>query len=105
MIKRDYAAAGIPMLPVVRGDDTTARQILLYALALVPVTLLPVFTDTLGAVYLVSALMLSGAFVLLAWRLRRETTPHRARVLFHFSLAYLALLFVSMAIDPLVALA
>ncbi|MBA3366087.1 MAG: protoheme IX farnesyltransferase [Actinobacteria bacterium] len=105
LIKRDYAAANVPMLPVVRGDDTTARQILLYSLALVPITVLPFLTDTLGAVYLGSALVLSGAFVLLAWRLRRQTTPDRARVLFHFSLAYLALLFVSMAIDPFVTLA
>jgi len=102
LIKRDYAAARIPMLPVVRGDRETARQILLYSGALVPITLLPFFWNTVGAAYLVAAASLGGAFVALAWRLKRQTTPARARLLFHFSLAYLALLFVAMALDPLV---
>ncbi len=101
LIKREYQAAGVPMLPVVRGDRETARQILLYSLALVPVSLLPVAWRTVGVLYLVAALALGAWFVLLALRLRRETTPPRARVLFHFSLAYLAVLFVAMAVDPL----
>jgi protoheme IX farnesyltransferase len=103
LIKRDYAAAKIPMLPVVRGDRETARQILLYSAALVPITLLPFFWHTLGIAYLVAALLLGASLLWLAWRLKRETTPARARLLFHFSLAYLALLFVAMALDPLVA--
>jgi protoheme IX farnesyltransferase len=103
LIKRDYAAAKIPMLPVVRGDGETARQILLYSLALVPVTALPFVWSTVGLPYLVAALALGTALVWLAWRLKREITPARARLLFHFSLAYLALLFVAMALDPLVA--
>jgi heme o synthase len=103
LIKRDYAAARIPMLPVVRGDRETARQILFYSAALVPITFLPFFWHTLGVAYLVAAVLLGAVLVGLAWRLRRETTPARARLLFHFSLAYLALLFVAMALDPLVA--
>ncbi len=103
LIKRDYAAAKIPMLPVVRGDGETARQILLYSLALVPVTALPFVWSTVGLPYLVAALVLGAALVWLALRLKREITPARARLLFHFSLAYLALLFVAMALDPLVA--
>ena len=102
LIKRDYEAARIPMLPVVRGERATARQILLYSAALVPITLLPFFWHTLGVAYLTAAVLLGAAFVALAWRLKRETTPPRARLLFHFSLAYLALLFVAMALDPLV---
>ena len=101
LIKRDYAAAKIPMLPVVRGDRATARQILGYSLVLVAVTLLPVAWRTLGAVYLASALVLGVWLVILAWRLQRDTTPDRARPLFHYSLAYLALLFVAMSVDPL----
>ena len=58
LIKRDYAAAGIPMLPVVRGERETARSIVLYSFVLVGVTLLPVLGRTLGAVYLVSAAVL-----------------------------------------------
>ena len=102
LIKRDYEAAGVPMLPVVRGERETARQILLYSLALVPVSLLPFAWQTVGVVYLVAAVALGAWFVALALQLKRETTPPRARVLFHFSLAYLALLFAAMAVDPLV---
>ena len=101
LIKRDYAEAKIPMLPVVRGDRTTARQILGYSVVLVAITLLPVAWRTLGVVYLASALVLGAWFLVLAWRLKRETTPDRARPLFHYSLAYLALLFVAMSVDPL----
>ena len=103
LIKRDYAEARIPMLPVVRGERETARQVLLYSLVLVPVTLLPVLWQTLGLVYAAAALVLGSVFVFFAWRLRQETSPPRARLLFHYSLAYLALLFVAMGIDPLVA--
>lgn len=103
LIRRDYEAARIPMLPVVRGERATTRQILLYSLALVPVTLLPFFWHTVGAFYLGCAIALGVALVALAWKLMQRTTPTRARLLFHFSLAYLALLFVAMALDPLVA--
>ena len=101
LIKRDYEAARIPMLPVVRGDRETARQILLYSAVLFAVTLLPFAYRTAGVLYLAAAVLLGAAFLRLAWRLRQETTPARARVLFHFSLVYLAVLFVAMAIDPL----
>jgi heme o synthase len=101
LIKRDYAAAGIPMLPVVRGEAETARSIVRYSLVLVAVTLLPVVWRTLGVVYLAAALGLGLVFLGLALALRREATPVRARRLFSFSLAYLALLFVAMALDPL----
>jgi protoheme IX farnesyltransferase len=65
------------------------------------VTLLPVVWRTLGVVYLGAALALGAWFLLLAWRLRAEPTPARASSLFHYSLAYLALLFVAMAVDPM----
>ena len=101
LIKRDYEAARIPMLPVVRGDRETARQIVWYSVVLVAVTLLPFAWRTVGVVYLAAALLLGAAFLRLAWRLRAETTPARARALFRFSLVYLALLFVLMALDPI----
>jgi protoheme IX farnesyltransferase len=101
LIQRDYAAARIPMLPVVRGARETTRQILVYAFVLVAVTVVPVLWGPLGVTYLVAALALGGAFVWLALRLRRETTPRHASTLFHYSLLYLALLFVAMAVDPL----
>jgi protoheme IX farnesyltransferase len=102
LIKDNYKAAGVPMLPVVKGDRETARQIVLYSLGLVAVTLLPWAWGTVGLLYLASALGLGAVFVWLAERLRRDTTPRRAMVLFHYSLLYLALLFAAMALDLVV---
>ncbi|MGH3105556.1 MAG: heme o synthase, partial [Gaiellaceae bacterium] len=102
LLRRDYEAAHVPMLPVVRGERETTRQILLYTLALVAVTLLPLAWRMFGPLYAAAALALGGGFLVLAWRLRQETTPRRAALLFHYSLAYLALLFVAMALDPIV---
>ena len=99
MIKNAYAAAGVPMLPVVSGDRETARQILLYSIALVAFTL--VVGLWLGPLYTVAALVLGAILVALAVLLRRDLTRARAQVLFHYSLAYLALLFVAAAVDPL----
>jgi protoheme IX farnesyltransferase len=101
LLKRDYQAARIPMLPVVRGERETARQILWYSVVLVGVSLLPFAWHTAGRLYLAVALLLGALFLRLAWRLRRETTSARASLLFRFSLLYLALLFVALAVDPL----
>jgi protoheme IX farnesyltransferase len=103
LIKRDYAAAGVPMLPVVRGERETVKRILLYTVALVAFTLAPALWGQFGVVYLVAAAALGAAFLALAWNLRRERTPARAALLFHYSLAYLALLFVAMAVDSVLA--
>jgi protoheme IX farnesyltransferase len=102
LIKRNYAAAGIPMLPVVRGERETVKQIVLYSVVLVGVTVVPFLWGTLGLLYLVAALALGAGFVWLAVRLARQTTPRRASLLFHSSLLYLALVFVAAAIDPVV---
>jgi protoheme IX farnesyltransferase len=101
MIKRAYAAAGIPMLPVVRGDRETARQIVLYSIALVLFTL--AVGIWLGPVYTAAAGVLGAIFIALAVLLRRDLNRARAQVLFHYSLAYLALLFIAAAVDPLLA--
>jgi protoheme IX farnesyltransferase len=103
LLKREYAAAGIPMLPVVRGDRETARQILRYSIVLAGITALPFVSHSAGGFYLGVALALDAVLVTLAVRLRRRTTPARAGRLFHFSLLYLALLFAALAIDPLLA--
>ena len=102
LIRRDYEAAGVPMLPVVRGERETTRQIVLYSLVLVAVTAVPFATGTLGWAYLAAALLLGGAFVALAGALRRTASRARAARLFHFSLLYLAALFVAMGVDVLV---
>ena len=98
MLKEHYRAAGVPMLPGTRGDEETTRQILLYSIALVGLTL--VVGLWLGLLYTVAAALLGGYLVLLAQRLRVDTTRRNAVVLFHYSLAYLALLFVAAAVDP-----
>jgi protoheme IX farnesyltransferase len=98
LIKDAYANAGVPMLPVVRGERETTRQIVLYTIVLVAFTL--AVGLWLGPIYTFAAAVLGGVFLALAWQLRRDTTPRRAAVLFHYSLAYLALLFVAAAANP-----
>ena len=102
LIKENYAAARVPMLPVVRGDRETTRQIVLYTLVLIAVSALPFAWGSLGAAYLAGALLLGGAFLAGALALARRPDRRRAGLLFHYSLLYLALLFVAMALDILV---
>jgi protoheme IX farnesyltransferase len=102
LIKRDYAAAKIPMLPVVRGDRETTRQIVLYSLVLVGFTTVPFALGWFSAVYLAAAVALGAVFVLMAVRLRRDQTPRHASSLFHYSLLYLALLFAAAAVGSVV---
>ena len=94
-----YEDAKVPMLPVVRGPAVTARQMLAYTLAMTALTLVPVAAGTFGLFYLTCAALLGGVFCVLALRLWRRNTPARAAVLFHYSLLYLALLFVAVAVD------
>ncbi len=97
----EYRAAGVPMLPVVRGVPETTRQIVLYTLILLALTLLLYPVGGMGPVYLIAAVGLGGVFLLEALRLRRDPTVARAMHLFHYSNTYLALLFAAVAIDPL----
>lgn len=99
LITDDYAKTGVPMLPVVRGEQTTRRQILGYSALLLLVSLGPVATGLLGSFYLISALALGGGFIALAAVLLRNPSRTAARRLYLSSLAYLALLFLAMAID------
>jgi protoheme IX farnesyltransferase len=98
----DYLAAGLPMLPVTHGEEETRRQIALYSLALVPVTLALAPLGLVGPIYWVPALALGAAFVAMALALQRSAgTPHAVR-LFRFSILYLFLLFVLMTVDAAV---
>ena len=94
-----YEAAGVPMLPVVRGVSVTTRRMLIYTFVLVAATLVPAVIGTFGITYLAAAVVLDAVLGTLALRVRRESTPARAGVLFHYSLLYLALLFVAVAAD------
>ena len=98
LLKESYAAAQVPMLPVVRGERETTRQIVLYSVALVAFTL--AVGIWLGPIYSAAAVLLGGVFLWLAWQLRREPTRRNAGVLFHYSLLYLALLFAAAAVNP-----
>jgi protoheme IX farnesyltransferase len=98
----DYAAANVPMLPVVAGEERTRRQILRYAVATVAVSVALAPVAHLGWVYAVSALGLGAWFVASAERLRRRPTPAAAMAVFHVSIVYLALLFGAIALDALV---
>jgi protoheme IX farnesyltransferase len=99
LIKDDYARTGVPMLPVVKGEAVTRRQILLYSAVLVGFSLLPVATGFLGAIYLAAALVLGAGFLALAARLLASPSRAAALRLYLASLAYLALLFCAMAAD------
>ena len=78
-------------------DQAAARQILAYSVGLVAVTALPVLAGIAGALYLAVAAAAGAWFVWLAWRLERDPAPRRAGALFHYSMVYLAVLFVAMA--------
>jgi protoheme IX farnesyltransferase len=95
----EYARAGVPMLPVVRGEQETRRQILLYAVLLYAVTQLPFCAGGFGGVYLAGSLALGLAFIAGAVRLYRRADRRSALQLYLFSLAYLALLFCTMVAD------
>jgi protoheme IX farnesyltransferase len=101
--RKDYAAARVPMLPVVSGARNTKLQVLLYTTILVPLTLLPAATGALGWLYAAAALVLGVqllGFGALLWRARE--TSQAAWRLYRFSLVYLALLFTAMVADRLI---
>jgi protoheme IX farnesyltransferase len=95
----DYAAAGVPMLPVVAGARETKRQMLLYTLVLWPVSLTPVLLGVGGALYAAGALLLSAMFTVLAILVCRDPTNRSARRMFAFSVLYLFLIFGLLLID------
>lgn len=99
LMKDEYARVKVPMLPVVRGERETRRQILLYTLLLAAVTVLPYASGMFGSFYLAAATALAGTFITLAVTLLRRADRRAALALYLFSLAYLALLFAAMVID------
>jgi len=99
LIADDYARTGVPMLPVVRGEATTRRRIVAYSALLVLISVGPVVTGLLGAAYLIAALGLGAAFTGLAIALAARPSRSAARRMYLSSLAYLALLFIAMALD------
>ena len=99
LMKGEYEKVGVPMLPVVRGEAETRRQILLYSVLLYAVTQLPFCAGGFGAIYLVASLVLGLGFIGGAVRLYRRADRSSALRLYLYSLAYLALLFCAMVAD------
>jgi heme o synthase len=97
----DYAAAGVPMMPVVYGREETTKHILLYCGMLLAMSLILFPAARMGLLYLVAALVLNGLFITKAVRLRRRPSPENAWALFHYSIVFLALLFAAVAADTL----
>ena len=97
----DYARAGIPMLPVVSGDASTRRQILLYTLILVPLGIAPWPLGYTGAIYGMTAAISGAIMLMLGWQVLRERPPaeRASRNLFAFSILYLFLLFAVLLAD------
>jgi protoheme IX farnesyltransferase len=99
LMKDEYARAGVPMLPVVRGEDETRRQILLYTVLLYAVSQLPFCAGGFGAIYAACSAVLGALFIGGAVMLSRHPSRRTALRLYLFSLAYLALLFAAMVAD------
>jgi heme o synthase len=99
LMKDEYAKAGVPMMPVARGERETRRQILLYTLLLYAVSQLPFCAGAFGGIYLVSSILLGVAFIGGAVWLYRRADRRAALRLYLFSLLYLALLFGAMVAD------
>jgi heme o synthase len=99
LMKDEYTRAGVPMLPVVRGEGETRRQILLYTVLLYAVSQLPFCAGAFGVPYLVASVGLGAVFIYGAWRLTGNANRRTALRLYLYSLAYLAALFAAMAVD------
>jgi protoheme IX farnesyltransferase len=99
LMKDEYAKAGVPMMPVVRGERETRRQILLYTVLLYAVTQLPFCAGLFGTFYLGASVALGAAFIAGSVALYRRADRRSALRLYLFSLAYLALLFGAMVVD------
>ncbi|MCC7458303.1 MAG: protoheme IX farnesyltransferase [Nitrospira sp.] len=100
---RDYAAAGFPMLPVVRGRRYTQRSIVAYTLALAAASVLPAAVGMSGWIYLAVVLPLDARFVWLAWRVLRSDSDALAQRTFRYSITYLSLLFAALLVDHYLA--
>jgi protoheme IX farnesyltransferase len=97
--RKEYARAGVPMLPVTHGEEYTRLHVFLYTLILVAASLLPVASGLSGSLYLLGALVLGGVFVGYAWQIWRHYSDAVARQTFKWSIWYLALLFAVMLLD------
>ncbi|MBS1724672.1 MAG: protoheme IX farnesyltransferase [Armatimonadetes bacterium] len=99
LIKDDYAKAGVPMLPVVKGDRVTVNQIGLYTVLTALVSVMPFFQGQAGPTYLVGSVLLNLGLIVQTARLWQHSERPQARALFKYSMVYLALFFIIVAVD------
>ena len=97
--KDEYAKAGIPMMPVVKGIEYTKIQIVLYSILLMAVSLLLFATGYFGYLYLIGAAILGGIFIQKSWKLKQSTGADNSMSLFLYSIVYLTLIFLLMIVD------
>ena len=97
----EYAVAGVPMLPVVVGKNATRRQILIYCMLLVPVSLAPLALGIAGAIYATTAIAMGGGFLFLAYRIMTQQDDGSARRMFQYSIFYLFILFLVLIAERL----
>ncbi len=102
LVKEEYATAGIPMMPIVKGDGETRKQILIYSVILVPISVLMVLSGAVGTFYTVVAILLGAVFVAVAYQLFKDGSRLWAKRMFMYSNYYLALLFAAMVVDMFV---
>lgn len=102
VLREDYAKAGVPMLPVVKGIPRTTLEILVYSVVTVALSFAFFMLDVLGRIFLISATLLGGLLLLLALHLHLEPTKRTARTMFGYSILYLGLLFLAAFADVLV---
>ena len=108
-IRKDYAAAGVPMLPVVRGVAETSRQIGLYTILMVAISIILWAVARMGVIYLVAAVVLGAIFLRQAYLLWRQGSSEEGSTagairLYKYSISYLTLLFAAIAIDAIVVI-
>jgi protoheme IX farnesyltransferase len=99
LLKDDYAAAGVPMLPVVKSERFTVIQIAIYTVVTVIATMVPYFMPQVGYIYAIAAVVLNALLIRYCARLFKTVDRPRASGLFHYSMLYLALLFLMLAVD------
>jgi heme o synthase len=102
LVNKDYTLANVPMMPVAHGEEATRRQILLYSVQLVLITLLPLPFKFLGSVYTISAVLLGIGMIYTAIKLIQRADGAAARTMYKYTTSYLAFLFLVMIVDQLI---
>lgn len=100
--KEDYRAVDLPMLPVVKGEEETLRQIVFYTIILFLISLILIMAKNIGIIYIVAASVLGGIFVVRSFQARKSRNIHKIRKLFGYSIAYLFGLFFAIIVDGLI---